>query len=397
MACLLALVPGSASAGQGALEPDPNVLRTLDALGPNEAITLGQARVIGPFNDVARRFGLDRTGPRSRDYSIKMVWAPERRRALFVGANHGGPHRLNDVWEFDLAAMAWVLLYAPDNPRSYAGLGEDFSDVEFKDGVLMTKRGGPAIIAHTWWGITYEPRARQLLFMDTWVTNRDEAIRSVGGDPANRYAGPPLWAFSPETGAWNAIRTPAPRPPAPFGAALEYVPELGGAIWHMNNWQMSATWLYDPVGDRWSNLNANAVSKDFSGQAPGRELVTYYDPKRQLVIAQRGKSTFHFNTLTRQWRKAVTLGESSPAAPFGHDARTPFYYDRASGQGLLVDLQASAIWTYDPDAFRWTKLVPKGASMPTGSRMLVYADPARNVLVVIDDTLVWAYRYRAAP
>lgn len=142
---------------QPALPVNEAALERIEALGSNEAAIVGLARVVGEFNHVARRFHLDRTGPRGRDFTIKMVWAPERRRALFCGANHGVPHRLNDVWEFDLAALAWIMLYGPDNPRDYTGLGKDYSDVEFKDGVLITRRGGPAVIAHTWWGLTYDP------------------------------------------------------------------------------------------------------------------------------------------------------------------------------------------------------------------------------------------------
>lgn len=372
------------------------MLRTLEALAPNQSVVLGHARVIGSFNEVARHFQLDQTGPRGRDYSIKMVWAPERRRALFVGANHGAPHRLNDVWEFDLAAMSWNLLYAPDNPRSYAGLGDDASDVVFKDGVLTTRRGGPAVIGHTWWGVTYDPIRRELLFMDTWVTSQDEAIAQVGGDPRARYAGPPLWAFSPESRSWRAIRSEPPWPPAPFGAALVYLPELKGAIWHMNNWQMSATWLYEPSANRWNDLHANAASKDFASQAPGRELVAFADAKRELVVAQQDRATFHFSTRTRRWKRVLAAAADSSTVPLGHDAHTPFYLDRASGQGLLVDLKSRAIWAYSPDAVRWARLDPSGPPMPSGDRLLAYADPERNVLVVIDDTLVWAYRYRPA-
>ncbi|MEQ9065893.1 MAG: hypothetical protein RLO18_04170, partial [Gimesia chilikensis] len=94
-----------------------------------------------------------------------MVWSPERRTALYLGANHGRPHRLNDVWEFDLCEMQWILLYAPDNPRDYLGLGEDPSDVVLKDGVLQTRRGGPAVIGHTWSGVTYDSDGKRLLWM----------------------------------------------------------------------------------------------------------------------------------------------------------------------------------------------------------------------------------------
>ena len=138
----------------GELLVNETVAAKIKALKPNHAVLVGEAKVVGDFNEVAKRWNLHKTGPRGRDFTIKMVWAPERRSVLFCGANHGVPHRLNDVWEFDLSALTWFMLYAPDNPRDYTGLGKDFSDVEFKDGILITKRGGPAIIAHTWWGLT---------------------------------------------------------------------------------------------------------------------------------------------------------------------------------------------------------------------------------------------------
>ena len=132
------------------LDPKPAVLQKLAALKPNQATLLGKADVVGEFNETARKYDLHRTGPKGRDFTIKMCWAPERKRALFCGANHGVPHRLNDVWEFDLPSLTWAMLYAPDLPRGYGDLGKDTSDCEFRDGVLVTKRGGPAVIAQTW-------------------------------------------------------------------------------------------------------------------------------------------------------------------------------------------------------------------------------------------------------
>src|SRR5205807_535934 len=114
------------------LAPKPAVLEKLAALKPNRAVLLGKADVVGEFNDTARRYDLHRTGPRGRDFTIKVCWAPDRRRALFCGANHGVPHRLNDVWEFDLPSLSWAMLYAPDLPRGYGDLGKDTSDVELK-------------------------------------------------------------------------------------------------------------------------------------------------------------------------------------------------------------------------------------------------------------------------
>lgn len=372
----------------------PGILVRLGDLSDNQGMTLGKARVEGEFNEVARRFGLQKTGPRSRNYSLKMVWAPERERSLYVGANHGQPHRLNDVWEFDLAAMTWIMLYAPDCPRSYKGLGEDFRDVNFRDGLLITKRGGPAVIGHTWSGITYDPVNRRLLYMNTWVTNQDDAIRQLGGDPGERYKGPPLWSFDPKAREWAPIKTDPPGPAAPYGAMLEYVADLRGAIWHMNNWQMRATWLFDTSEHRWARVAANEVTRGFKTEAPSRELVGYYDPGRKMVVAHQGTSTFHFDIAAKQWTRVISTPKGSQRVPIGHDARAAFYHDAASGHGLLVNLMEREIWAYDPDAIEWSRLEPTGDPMPSGERMLAYVDHARKVLVVIDDVIVWVYRYR---
>jgi hypothetical protein len=379
-----------------ALAPKPAVLDQLAALKPNRGVLLGKADVVGEFNDTARRYDLHKTGPRGRDYSIKMCWAPDRKRALFCGANHAVPHRLNDVWEFDLASLTWALLYAPDLPRGYTDLGKDTSDVEFKDGILVTRRGGPAVIAHTWWGLTYDPEHKALLFMNTWVTDRKKAVRDLGGDPASLYDGPPLWAFRPADKKWMAFKAPTPYPVPIFGGLLEYVPELGGSIWHANNWQMRGTWAHDFDKDTWKDLHANGGGgKGFEAAAPEPEQIGYYDPKRKLVVAHRHYDTSHLDVAKRAWTKVLAGAKEDGRTPYGHDARSVLYHDPASGHGLLVQFETNSLWTYDPDKPAWTKLAPEGDPMPTGSKRLAYADPAHNALVVIDGTAVWAYRYRA--
>jgi len=377
-----------------ALPPNATALATIKRLQPNEAAIIGKAKVVGEFNAVAKRYNLHRTGPRGRDFTLKMVWAQERKRVLFCGANHGVPHRLNDVWEFDLAAMTWAMLYAPDNPRDYGGLGRDFSDVEFKNGILITKRGGPAVIAHTWWGLTYDPVGRQMLFMNTWVTNKKKAVELLGGDPSRLYTGPPLWGFTPQSGKWTMLQTKPPRPRPIFGGMLEYVPDLKGTIWHANNWQMRATWLFDAKANTWKDLKPNGDRKQFQQQAPQPEQVGYYDPQRKQIIVQRHWATHHYDVKSNAWKKVLDEAKNSPRVPYGHDARSPMYHDPRSGHGLLVRFQTNTLWAYDPGKRSWTKLQPKGDPMPTGRKRLAYFDPERNVFVVIDGTTVWAYRYR---
>src|SRR5688572_8570098 len=65
------------------LDPKPVVLEKLAALKPNQAVLLGKADVVGEFNDTAKKYDLHKTGPKGRDFTIKMCWAPERKRALF--------------------------------------------------------------------------------------------------------------------------------------------------------------------------------------------------------------------------------------------------------------------------------------------------------------------------
>jgi hypothetical protein len=374
--------------------PVQAVLDQLAALPPNHAKLLGQARVIGDFNAVARHHRLDVTGPRSRDYCLKMAWAPERGRALFCGANHGVPHRLNDVWEFDLAALAWILLYAPDNSRSYLGLGDDPSDVIFRDGVLITARGGPAVVGHTWWGLTYDPEERLLLFMNTWVTNQQEIVAELGGDPDLLDPGPPLWAFDPAARTWHHHPSRPPHPRAPFGGMLEFVPELGGTIWHTNNWQMRQTWIYDAPNRTWNDLEANADTdvKDFESQAPEPEQIAYHDPSRSLVIAHRHYHTHHFDPRTRRWQLVLEGGEDDGQTPYGHDAFSIIAATPDGGPGILLEFKTNKIWAYDPDKPRWSLLGPQGDPMPEGAKRLAYFDPDHGVLVVIDGTSIWAYR-----
>ncbi len=366
------------------------VLRRVAGLSPNHGLRLGTASLVGEFNEVSRRFNLHQTGPRSRDFCRKMVWAPERRSALFTGANHGSPHRLNDVWEFDLAAMAWTLLYAPDNPRTYGGLGPDASDVVFRDGVLQTRRGGPAVIGHTWSGLSYDPRTRRMLFMNTWPIDVDPLVRQVGGDPAERYRGPPLWAFDPAARAWALLKTAAPWPKAAVGALLEDVPELGGPIWHLNNWQLHATWLLSP-DHAWKKLTDPKITPGFEREAPGRELVGYHDAKRQLVVAQWRRGTYHFDTRSRRWICMIPPDSGKPV-PDGHDAVTAFCSDPSSGRGLLLDFRTRELWSYDPDQAQWTLLAPAGDPIPAGKRMLAYVDRVLGVLAVLNDTEVWIFR-----
>ena len=56
------------------LEARPAVLEKLKNLKTNHAVLLGQAKVLGDFNDTARKYNLHKTGPLARDFTLKVVW-----------------------------------------------------------------------------------------------------------------------------------------------------------------------------------------------------------------------------------------------------------------------------------------------------------------------------------
>src|SRR5690606_9070749 len=117
--------------------PDPAVETILAGLGDNSAALLPPGKVVGEFGRFAKEFKLDRNGPWGRDFTIKMAWMADRRRAFFCGANHGSPHRLNDAWEYDLPSNTWVLLYDPDYNDSNRRENLPAAGVVLKDGILV--------------------------------------------------------------------------------------------------------------------------------------------------------------------------------------------------------------------------------------------------------------------
>lgn len=382
-----------ASAGDGiepALEPDAEILARLDALGDNSCCILEDTRVIEDLGDFAKGWHrMKETGPGGRDFSIKMAWMPDRRRAFFCGANHGSPHRFNDAWEYDLASNTWALLYTPDYNDRGPITEYDKRTLALKDGWLRTKKGGPAHPGHTWWGLTYDPKRKAALWYCAWPSYRlKDKLDAIGARKEDLYEGPPIWAFHPAENRWEPVPSKKPWPRNAFGASLEYIPELAGALWQYRD----HTWLFDSGKRRWKLLCAEGATLPI-------ETLVCYDPGRKLLIAHRGPVK---NTPPRTWHMSLT-GDTpngwervleSPTLPNGHDARSWMYFDPAGKVALLYERVTKGLWSYDPDDTRWTKLAPQGPQPPfqPKERVLAYLDPARNVFVAIGYGRAWCYR-----
>lgn len=382
-----------------ALRPDPAVEKILAGLGDNTAALLPPAAVVGEFGPIARQFGLDKNGPQGRDFSIKMAWMPDRKRAFFCGANHGSPHRLNDAWEHDLPSNTWALLYDPDYNDSNRAKNLPAAGVTLRDGILVTARGGPVHVAHTWWGLTYDPELKAALWMCVWPGyGMKEKLEHVKAGESQLYKGPPLWAFFPAEKRWQPLLSQEPYPKrVGLAGSLQYLPELRGSLWYQRD---AGTWLFDSRNNGWKSLSPNMNGLSAVG---GIENVMCFDTKNRVLIAHRGndagddqrfvvKRTYHFDVAANSWTQTV----EDRNGPVGHDARTLFYYDPIGEVGLLFERPRKKLWAYSVTRKKWTELAPLGAAVPDWKRAIGYFDEARNVLVLLQGREAWVYRYRKA-
>jgi len=391
------------------LEPDPAVAKALASLGAGESAALPKVKTTGDINAVAKRYNMHVRGPGARDYCIKMAWMPDRKRAVFYGANHGSPHRLNDVWEYDLPANTWVCLYGPDSLRGKGDWAKNLDRDSLKTGIPRTKRGGPAIIPHSWWQLAYDPELKAMLTFCSWSMVPAE-VRDAQRKGSHR---PPFWAFYPEKKQWEPITGSTfkgKRPRYHNASALEYIPQLGATVWCANGWANRGMWTYHSKSNVWTNLRPNGGNmKTFQANAPGAEQVMAYAPDRGLLVGHRAGqnrqkvfsgATDHYSVEQNAWKRVMRRhgdecwgkdkDDKKPGMPPGHDAGTNFAYDRVARVFLLLD--GRSVWAYDPDRIEWTKLSPKGPPPPGGrDGKLAYYDVAQNVFVVPGK---WVYRHK---
>jgi hypothetical protein len=399
-AVLLLVLSVASSAGEKVtpvLAADPAVMKIVNSLEAGHGAKLPRFKVAGDINAEAKRWGLDKRGPGCRDYCLKMAWMPERKRAIFYGANHGVPHRLNDVWEHDLPSNTWYCLYGPDQSK---GRKADWKDVdpdseETKAGIIRTKRGGPAIVPHSWWNLTYDHRLKAMLTPCSWSMSNKTYFKLLKKGKHK----PPLWAFYPEKKKWEPIlgaRGDLPR--YENARQMEYVPELGGTVWTKS----AGMYLYDSKANTWKQLGKKSK---YGKDLPPRTSVTVYLPDRKMLVAHaragKGKPsqgypesmTYHYSTEKNEWKKVAHSKERNNPPP-GFDAQTNFAYDSVAKVCLLWDpVYSKALWAYDPEKIKWTKLAIKGAQPPTKGKdvKLAYYDTARNVFVVNG---LWVYRHK---
>ncbi len=423
MATAVAMAGEGTAAGKGPgpvkpeLPPDPAVMKILDALGENQSALLPPLKTHGEFSADQKQWRHDKVGPTRRDYCLKWVWEADRGRAAFCGGNAGVPHKLNDVWEYDLASNTWVLLWEPDpdtnrvrhmKPEEAKAYLDSFVTVDKETGEIMTKRGAPFDPVHTWWGLTYDPELHAVLWVmgnhhlhDKFMGMHPElqADYKLGGFHKMR-----MWAYYPYEHRWQFMPVPADMPELhKTGAAiLEYIPELKGSLWYASTFMQTAVFRSnDRSWGSFTKLAPNSQTWAKMTDFPAMEAVAAYDSASKVLVACRGgdkvrdalipTKTYHYHPETNKWEKVGEI-EAGPAAA---DNKTGMTYDSATGQCYIVG--NGELWSYRVADRKWQKLVPDGPPAPSRFQLLSCYNPRFNVLMAdAGSGQIWVYRGRKA-
>lgn len=382
------------------LSPDTELLAKIEALPDNTWLKLPPCKTTGDMGVISKDPDYKRIGPRVRDYCNRLVWAPERKRALYTGGGHN-IHPWNDVWEFDLASNTWVCLYGADPVPPRLGPGKETeaeawykANSVVKDGVVRTPRGGPLRPCHTWWSLCYDPDLKRMLFLEShkgfFCVDKAALAKAHGLDPKDpmfqTYGSGPgeawLFAFYPETREWKEVLTKVPK--ARESSLLEYLPETK-TIW----WASGKTYLYDATKKNWNPVPKNGAT---GGGA------TAYDPDTKKVVATVGLETWVFDCTTSTWTQALKDAPDGTIIPHG-----TFNYDTAAKKFVLYTHlpikdkpnAGARLWLYDVKENKWTAPAPQG-DCPKVGNVAGYYDAARNVTVIYSNSETWVYRCKRA-
>lgn len=442
-------IGGTAQADSGPYRDDPRVVAQLESLAANSSVRLEGFKIAG--DDLQTVSFYREHGPRVRDYSTKMVYAPERRTALYCGASHNTPV-VNDVWEYLLGSNTWQLLYASDGGRQdeiraswrimrgaesklrrglplSASESAEYNEakaqmrtwyrehVSFDGGYIHTARGGPVYPSHTWDGLTYDPRVRRLL----WHPGHDGNLRwyaeFTGQDyEALRRREKPttkLWMYEPATAGWQkqVVAEGTPQPPLRgMGATLQYIPELGKSIFYVavDNVAPPAMemWSYDARANRWEEIRPNGGKRigelATAGVAPRGEVQVAYSPKQQTLVALADTKAWTYEVPLNRWSVLCEDAETR-----GFHGRSVFVYDPVGDVFLLVQPGPETpsgkrlpyvLRVLTLETGRWRTIEPNGPPPRRGTWWppAGYYDPDHNVLVTYNTEEIWVYRFRKA-
>jgi hypothetical protein len=377
------------------LATDDALLARIAALPDNSWMKLPPVKTAGDLSWLSPKSDYRRQGPRIRDYCNKIVWAPERKRALYCGAGHN-VHLYNDVWEYDLASNTWVCLFAPD-PTAHRKRDENWyqENVVLRNGVIRTPRGAPLRPAHTWWGLCYDIDRRRLVFWDAHkgllFTNRKLLAAALKIDPQSLVlrgsgSGPGeawVFEFDPVSKKWLDVIRKVPK--AYESSQMEYLSR------HKALWLHSGrTYVQDSKAKTWvphtKSFNSNGA-------------VSAYDPESDMVVLMVGSKTLVYDCANHSWTVTVENGPDSihiPRGTFCYDSVAKKFVLFTNTKSQIESHKGSRMWLYDLESKTWTDPTPAdGCPQLTG--VAGYYDTARNVTVIYSNHETWVYRAKKGP
>ena len=376
------------------LKPDAALLAKIAALPDNTWLKLPPFKVTGELKWLSKRADERRRGPFGRDYSNHAVWAPERRRAIYMGGGHN-VRPTNDVWEYDLASNTWVCLRGADSRgRSVEWVRKN---VILKDGVLMTKTGAPIRLLHTWDQFAYDPVRRLALLVHSSPRNfpalsgLNWSILAKGlnltPDQFEKKLvkdGIYVWGFDAAKRTFTSVEfmvnwkgpgnTIGGREE---GAVLEYMPDQK-TMWFCG---YGGPLVRDAKTGAWKFGKVRR-----SVYAP----IACYDSDTKQVVIVRHEITIVGSPDGTKWKVHKALPKK------GRDSTAGLVYDPVAKRSVLYTRSTTPhLWLFDTTTSKWTDPKPKG-DIPAGGRMIVYYDAARNVTVYYNSRSIWVYRCKRA-
>lgn len=446
--CIGAMAAGILQAAETGSAPpyqdDPAIVKALADLGAGCSLLLPPVRHLRDGQPVS---GAGRSGPYARDYTNKMVWAPDRQTALYAGGNHGAG-RTNDVWEFHLGSNAWHNLFPAEGgdharfkwtlmfaPRVFAKtpdyqMNENEQKewdackawwkehVSLQNGWYLTKGGGPLLVGHTWDTLVYEPNTRRMIHgtgaycaSAAWIEHKfsGRPLAEVQAELGKTADGTPyrtMWFFDPAGRKWVPYASKSDLADLRgMGATMCYIPDWKKVLFYVAAQNVTphafAMRTWDPVKDVWEELRPNGGKGigELATQAkvaPGSEQQTAYSPKHRTLVAVLKNATYAYSIDRNEWSR---LNEAVPFT--AHDAATVFAYDSAAGVFLLADPRNDKLAAFDLETNAWQVITPKGPGIPKPPWCVGkgYYDPAHNVFVVQSayTDRMWVYRHATTP
>jgi hypothetical protein len=345
-----------------ALQANQAVLNIINSLGDNEGAFLPDFTVTDLFGGegLAAFSSFATSGPGIRHYCNKWPYSKSRSRALYCGGNHGVPHLLNDVWEYDLASNTWVMIHKPD------------------DGVHP---------CHTWWGLTYNQKADKLYWMAAASNTMTWTWPLVA-------SGVPLAVYDPYAqNGWGTIPNTSPNPNdggngVSQAGILEYIPGRDIVVWYGTDAYPDGMWSYNPNTHQWTELISKYEVGGYCDSCPGMSAVANYDRHSDVLVVFDGSEIYAYSFTSNSWQKK---GNSTFS---GLASSSALAYDPI--HNIHLHFKDGQISTYHYPTNTVQDVTPAGQTL-TSDMAMCYFDEKYNVFVFYDNIFGnnphYVYRY----